>query len=359
MNRKILFVGAFKSSLRDGTIGGQITASNLLIETGQRSGIVFLKVDSTMLSVPPPNIIFRCIFAVRRIVKVIYYLLFYRPDAILVLASSGFSFIEKGIMILCAKLLFTKSIISPRSGLIPTQINRYKIFELFVKLTFKNVDYVWCQSNHWKDYYSGFVTSGENKFVLMENWIDRKNIRVEPSNTEVRNILYMARIEKDKGIIEFIKSIALLYKTGLKIHVDLCGHGRYMAKTLELIERKGIKDVFTIHGFVDGVKKRKIFEKADVFVFPSHYEGYPNSVVEALSYGKIVVASRIPEIEAIIDENVNGLLFKVSDEQDLFEVLRKVTVNPDHYLQIRINALEHIQKFNSASRPVEFLKQMD
>ena len=192
----------------------------------------------------------------------------------------------------------------------------------------------------------------------MENWINEKPFALTVSQNEVIRILYLARVEKDKGVDEFIRAIAEINMSGIRVEVDLCGNGSYMSNVLELIEVNGLKDIVNIHGFVKGKVKEEMFKRADIFVFPSHYEGYPNSVIEALSYGNLVVASRIEEIQSVIFEGENGLLFEKGNVDDLSRILSMAIVNINEYSLMRANAVKYIKLNNSTSRPIEFLENL-
>jgi glycosyltransferase involved in cell wall biosynthesis len=60
-----------------------------------------------------------------------------------------------------------------------------------------------------------------------------------------------------------------------------------------------------------------LLRAADVFAFPSHYEGFPGALVEALATGLPVVASDIPMHREAIRSGDNGLLFPVDSPETL------------------------------------------
>ena len=68
----------------------------------------------------------------------------------------------------------------------------------------------------------------------------------------------------------------------------------------------------------------KINTKAPNFILPSTYEGNPKVLLEAMSEGLIVFASKIPNHEEIIDDHENGILFSLENEE-LIDQLNKVS----------------------------------
>lgn len=105
-------------------------------------------------------------------------------------------------------------------------------------------------------------------------------------------ILYLGRFDPIKGIENLIDAIALAKTPQLEL--SLCGSGdaTYTASLVRRIEEKGLSAKIKLAGFVEGVAKTQAFEQAELCVLPSFSENFGMTVVEALSYGVPVIASR-------------------------------------------------------------------
>jgi glycosyltransferase involved in cell wall biosynthesis len=75
---------------------------------------------------------------------------------------------------------------------------------------------------------------------------------------------------------------------------------------------------------VSGEEKLACFERADVFVFPSHYEGMPMAVLEAMAAGLPVVATSVGGIPELVADGVNGILIAPRAPRDLSAALEKL-----------------------------------
>ncbi|MEI6093223.1 MAG: glycosyltransferase family 4 protein [bacterium] len=97
--------------------------------------------------------------------------------------------------------------------------------------------------------------------------------------------------------------------------------------------------------FVGNEKKVFNFMNAmDVIVLPSiSNEDFPNVVLEAMSLGKIIVASKIAGIPEQIDNMKNGIIVEPRNVDDLVESLGKIIENIDTYKKLGLNAKD---KFN-------------
>ena len=72
-------------------------------------------------------------------------------------------------------------------------------------------------------------------------------------------------------------------------------------------------------GAIHGPEKWTIFQEADVFVLPSHNECFPLTILEAMSAGLPVVASRIGGIPDMIGDGGEGFIVPMKDEEALFK----------------------------------------
>jgi glycosyltransferase involved in cell wall biosynthesis len=68
---------------------------------------------------------------------------------------------------------------------------------------------------------------------------------------------------------------------------------------------------------------------ADLFVFPSHYEGFALSLIEAMVHGIPIIASDASSIPELIRDGEHGLLFRVQDSCDLMACLRRALSAPE------------------------------
>src|SRR5262249_3307336 len=71
------------------------------------------------------------------------------------------------------------------------------------------------------------------------------------------------------------------------------------------------------------------YSAMDVFVLPSLWEGLPNAVLEAMSAGLPVVATRVDGVPEAVDAAVTGLLCEPGDPQSLFGAIQEMIVDPE------------------------------
>jgi glycosyltransferase involved in cell wall biosynthesis len=91
------------------------------------------------------------------------------------------------------------------------------------------------------------------------------------------------------------------------------------------MRRLNLTAAVTLHGWQEDKNRlRDLYQEAHVAVNPSHYEGMPNVVLEAMACGLPVVASDVPGNDSLVRPGETGYLFKPGDGDALCAALREV-----------------------------------
>ena len=186
-------------------------------------------------------------------------------------------------------------------------------------------------------------------------------VGIDPSRIEVVSLAYNKHLfwpEKDETVLEQfgIRKPYILYLGGLDAHkgIDvLCdAYDKLGRQDVQLVLAGGRcawfnidpiissmkqKDNVILPGYVTDQQKRILMSMADIFVFPSYYEGFGLPVIEAMACGAPVISSNVtslPEVggdaahyfEAGKSEELCGLLEQVLEDSTYREELRKKSI---------------------------------
>lgn len=167
--------------------------------------------------------------------------------------------------------------------------------------------------------YGGMITDliasvgvDRRKIVEIGSGIDDDWVAAEPSATEgVRKMLYIGRYEKRKGIGDLLAMSDVLTSAGIEFHwVGPIPDNKRLAG-----------DNMVYHGEIkDGARLRSIIDRCDVLVAPSHAEGMPNVILEAMARGLAVLATRVGAVPIMVGDD-NGLLIPPHKRKYLKEAL--------------------------------------
>ena len=199
---------------------------------------------------------------------------------------------------------------------------------------------------------------GIHNVISLPNCIDLSAARKFNRNIEGKDtldILYLGRIEPNKGIDYIFDACKALKEEGIKFHLNFAGkeeeEGQYIPKFKE-----EFADNFTFHGIVSGDKKIGVLKKCDIFLLPSFFEGLPMSLLETMSFGQVPVVTPVGSIPMVVVDDVNGCFIKVKNADDIINVVRSLTTYRELYSTLSSNAQQTIfNKFNDC----KYIKELN
>jgi glycosyltransferase involved in cell wall biosynthesis len=152
----------------------------------------------------------------------------------------------------------------------------------------------------------------------------------KPEGSEPLKLLFAGSCVRQKGVEDLIKAMALL--ADLPLRLDLAGSDdiapRFSRKLKRMTLSLGLAERVRFHGFVASPALARFYSSADIFVFPSHYEGYGIVLAEAMRAGLPIVVSDIGPAVEIVAENENAFLVPVQNPGALAGAIRKLADDP-------------------------------
>ena len=142
------------------------------------------------------------------------------------------------------------------------------------------------------------------------------------------NILFLARVEEEKGIFEVLDTYQIIKKKYPELKLTIAGDGGKIDDVKYIIDEQNIENVeFT--GYVTGEEKARTFVNNDLYLFPSHGEGMPNSVLEAMSFGLPVITRNVGGLRDFFEHGKMGFITESKDPEVFAEYIEKLILNPD------------------------------
>lgn len=163
----------------------------------------------------------------------------------------------------------------------------------------------------------------------------------------------MGRIRPDKGHEDIARAFISLAKDYPDWTLVFCGevrpqHKRFGHKLLNLDKGR------ILHWEYDP-DKATIYSKLSIVVMPSHAEGFSLVVPEALSFGRALLASRLPHFSDLFKEDVHALCFEPGNSQDLESQLRRLIESEVLRERFESNGLEHARAHMNIATEAESL----
>ena len=348
IRKKVLFVGSFLKRSDADILGGQMYASEMLIE-GLGDDIQWIKIDSTAKNNLKSSFTYRLFKAVKRFSLFAFYLIIKKVDTILIFCGDGPSLLEKGQMALFAKFFGKKVIFAPRSGGILRDFNSR--LKPFIYKVFSKVDVVICQGGTWKAIFlREFSDLNDQKFKVIFNAIDIN--LYHPSNklnplSSIPKVLFLGWVDRNKGVLELISACKKLHDEGIVFELNICGDGLAFEETKELTKSLGISECIVFHGWIGPIKKHELLSESYVFVLPSYFEGMPNALLEAMAYGIPSIVTNVGAIPDVISDQQNGVLIEAKSINAIYSALKTVLLDKKIALNIGKEGRIWIEKNHS------------
>lgn len=156
---------------------------------------------------------------------------------------------------------------------------------------------------------------------------DKKN---EPTKDKVQ-LLFVGHITQAKGVLDVLNAAALLTEKHWFLHIvgGATAEPETWNKAKELIENNDLSAQVVMHGRVEDENLQALYQQADVFVLPSHWEGYGIVFLEAMSFGLPVISTTAGAIPEVVKHDKSGLLVKAGDVLGLSQALEEAINQPE------------------------------
>ncbi len=176
------------------------------------------------------------------------------------------------------------------------------------------------------------IIGQDNTDYIKGSGVDLKDFAYTPPPREGKvNIIFTARMVKEKGILVLVEAAEMLRKEMKgKAQFWLCGglSSNPKAITQEELEQLCDGDYIQWLGYRTDIKQ--LLEQSHIMAFPSFYrEGLPLSLIEAAAIGRPIVTTQWYGCKDTVDDGVNGFLVPVRDAAALADRLRTLINDPE------------------------------
>lgn len=155
-------------------------------------------------------------------------------------------------------------------------------------------------------------------------------------------IAWAGRVVEEKGLGDLLAALVRLDEAGLAADLDVVGDGPARQALEGEAARLGVADRVRWHGYVgDRAAYLDALRVADLFVLPSHAEGVPKVVIEAMAAGLPVVATRVGAVPAVLDQGARGRLVPPGEPGRLADAIAELASDPLARATLRQRGLDY------------------
>jgi len=337
-NKKLLLIGGVPPEDSTQHPGGQVTATLSFLHYCEEIGYQVDTIDTSQVSFPKPAFYRRCAKAFGRLALLLKLLCRHRYKGSVIFSSAGFSVLEKAAMSMICRAFKVKSILFIRSGHFILQYERSKLLRMASKVLLKGPTYLGAQGARSVNLYRkiGIV---ESRIKLVRNWVSSdESIATNPrkAGTAALTFIFVGWVVEMKGVKDLVTAFTSspLLKS---CHLRVVGAGDLLPSLENYCSARQVENI-TFYHWAKRREVNRLLGSSDVFVLPTYAEGFPNSLLEAMSIGLPAITTPVGAIPDSVTDNVNGFLIEPGNIAHLRLSMEKFVANP---------AL--IEKFSSAN----------
>lgn len=214
---------------------------------------------------------------------------------------------------------------------------------IFNKIIIKNSSFILTVSQYFKD----ILFPINNKVDVIAPMLDLKTEDIwherKIEKKDIYNLLFVGRVEKAKGIYELIEAVSNMKNVKLRI----IGDGPDFNNIKELIDSNKITNIELIGLISDRKELFNFYKKSDIFVLPTHHEGFPRVLYEAMTFGLPIITTFVGGISSVMVRDYNALEIKVTDLNSIRQIIIKLCSDTELNKSLSNNAIKTMEEIFS------------
>lgn len=160
-----------------------------------------------------------------------------------------------------------------------------------------------------------------NEVTVIGNGVDETIFTPIKNKTEDKYILFTGRLGYRKGLFDLIDCGKYICEKYPDVSFIIPGKGTLLGKLQKRVEKMGIQERFKFLGYVDRERLINLYQNATIHIIPSHYEGLPTVLLEAMSCGLPVVATAVSGNLDVVYDGENGILISPKKPKEMADAI--------------------------------------
>lgn len=352
LSKKIILVGAKAEGdvLKQYGYGGVLTLSNGLVDYAHKVGLDIEVINTLRSAFGHVTLLERLKAGLARSYGLFRYLQADKPVGVIIFSGAGWSFYERIALSVICRIFRVRCIYFIVDGWFLSIRNKSFLKRLWVGLLLKTPTKLAASGSNWVKLFGELGIKDKN-VVTIHYWLPKLFEVVDKPKTllagETIKFVFVGWMIKEKGLHEILASLERLLKK-YKFSFTFIGGGRLLESVRETIRVSGWEVSVSALGWLPPEQIDKELSAAHVFVLPSYAEGFPMSLIEAMTKGMPAICTDVGGISDSLHDDVNGFLIPPKDPQALKTAMEFYIRNPEAVLRHSLATLEIVRTNHDA-----------
>ncbi len=218
------------------------------------------------------------------------------------------------------------------------------------RTAFRAADMIFLTSAWQKEYVLERYGLEEELVSIVPNYVQTEHFRPMPEVTKDYDLVFVGRGTEQKNLVELLRAMQLLKKSGNEVRALLAGSCNRNEQLVELVGKYGLAVDFA--GQVTTARLPEVLNSARAFVLPSHYEGHPKALLEAMSCALPCIGTDVDGIGQEIIHGETGYLCQ-TDAESIADAVSTVLGDSELGAKLAAGARATVERKFSLERVVE------
>ncbi len=237
--------------------------------------------------------------------------------------ASGKSWVRKKFLMRYARMLGYNVVAHCHSGAIDKYAKQTGIEKFHKELAKAKINIV--LSQYWKNIFE--KEFGIGNVEVVNNIVAKYENKATEHPSKKTTFVYLGAICDAKGVFEMLEALSKLKASGRELRLVVGGNGEVERFKAE-VKRRGLEEIVDFRGWISGKEKDELLSSCDVLVLPSHAEGLPISVLEAMANGKAVISTPVGGIPDVVHDGENGFMVTPGDADGIAAAMERYISDP-------------------------------
>lgn len=233
----------------------------------------------------------------------------------------------------------------------------------------READKIICVSNHTREELIKTYGANPDKTFAIHNAVSKENFsapdekdlyffRKVLAEENEKIILYVGRLDKEKGIDILLDAFADFKKTLENLKLVIVGKGILEENLRKKAGELKVENAVQFTGYLSETVLNYVYHCSDVQVVPSLYEPFGIVALEGMICSLPVIASNTGGLKEIIEDGKSGMYVKPGDSHSLAEALSKILTDPKQAKQIANEGYKRAEEIFSWKRVAERIEEI-
>lgn len=158
---------------------------------------------------------------------------------------------------------------------------------------------------------------------------------IQPRLGSIRNLVFVGRLVEKKGVTYLLQALPLVLRKHPQVRLCVIGHGPLRSQLESEVECLELKGVVSFVGPIAHHRLPEYYQNGDIAVFPfveagsGDQEGFGLVMVEAMGCGCAVIASSLPAVADVVQNQKTGRLVSPANVDELASAISAAIANPE------------------------------